>query len=270
MAGLNQPDEFAQARAEGPMLSPEVSVFWKPLRRMLEDGNPIDPVTILFYDVGDKRYLPFAAVSRTRGNRLILWPPSDARELGEFADGGAFPVHHVTLELSNGETHFTRYADDGQRIHDGRSWKLGADADGTRLWLIGAFAVELLERQVGALEQRVKMPTSDSQRRTDEYARYAASMTTVAINTPPLRGDCFVTVIHVLPESASIPEASVPSHFPMGSFWNNWIDGWPDGDKFPIVPTTVNVGGLNLLLFTASPLGRLKGVCYLANVVVRS
>ena len=266
MPELDQTESFEEARAGLPDVSPDVSVPWKPLRRLFEDGNPIDPVTVLFYDMGDGRRLPFACIAKTGRDRLILWPPSNALEPGEFADGHTFAVHHATLELSNGETHFTRFDANSRRIHDDRVWKLASFADGLRLWLIGAFSLALLEKQVGALEQEIRMPKTDSKRREEEFRRYRAQMTHVDVNTPPLRGDCFVTVIHLLPNSASFRGPVTPAHFPMGSFWNDWIDGWPNGDKFQIVPTGINVGGVNLLLLTASPLGRVKGACFLASV----
>ena len=91
-------------------------------------------------------------------------------------------------------------------------------------------------------------------------------MSRVTINTPPLRGDCFVTVIHLLPDSADFGGPVKPIHFPMGSFCNDWIDGWPDGDNFQIVPSAISVAGVNLLLLTASPLGCLRGACFLGSV----
>src|SRR5947208_3047169 len=113
MPDVDQGQSFNVARAGLPDIEPEASVFWKPLQRLFANGNPIDPVTILYYDLGEKGRLPFAAIGKTRGNRLILWPPSDARRPGEFASGDTFAMHHVTLELSSGETHFTNYATAG-------------------------------------------------------------------------------------------------------------------------------------------------------------
>ena len=139
MPEMDKTESFEEARAGLPNVSPDVSVFWKPLRRLFEDGSPTDPVTVLYYEVGNARRLPFATVTKTRGNRLILWPPSDALEPGEFADGSTFPIHHATLELSNGETHFTRFDADGQRTHEVRGWKLAPFGDGLKLWLIGGF-----------------------------------------------------------------------------------------------------------------------------------
>lgn len=266
MPDADQAGSFQEARRGLPDVSADVSVFWKPLRRLIQDGNPVDPVTVLFYDMRDGKKMPFLSIAKTRGNRLIVWPPSDALEQGEFADGCAFAVDHATLELSSGETHFTRFDATGQRIHENRGWTLASSEDGLKLWLIGAFRVALLEQQIGALEQDVRMPLGDSKRRGNEFRRYAAQMTRVAVSTPPLRGDCLVTVIHVLPDLASFRGPVKPAHFPTGSFWRDWIDGWPDGDIFQIAATGINVGGVNLILLTASPLGRLRAGCFLGGV----
>ena len=123
-----------------------------------------------------------------------------------------------------------------------------------------------MEQQAGALEQDVRMPKRDSERREEEFRRYAAQLRLVEVCTPPLRGDCLVTVIHLLRDPAGFRGPIKPAHFPMGSFWNDWIDGWMDGDSFQIVPTGVSVGGANLILLTAAPLGRLKDACFLGSV----
>jgi hypothetical protein len=263
MPDVDQEQSFEIARAGLPDIEPQVSVVWKPLQRLFGDGNPIDPVTILYYDLREKGRLPFAAIGKTRGNRLILWPPSDARQPGEFASGEAFAMHHITLEFSSGETHFTKYATATNRVHKDRGWRLGPVEGGLSMWLIAAFQTALLQKQAGALEQNIKMPTTDSTRRVEEFKRYAAEMSHVDVKTPSVRGDCFVTVIHLMDSAFRGPIE--PNNFPMGPFWNDWIDGWPDGDKFEIVPTGINVGGINLVLLTASPRGRLKGACFIGG-----
>jgi hypothetical protein len=266
MSDADRTESSEQERAGLPDVSPHVSVFSRPLQRLFQNGNPIDAVKVLFYNIGDGRHLPFAAISKTRGNRLVLWPPSDALEPGEFADGHTFAVDHATLELVNGKTHFTRFDENGQRVHEDRGWKLANFPDGLKLWLICAFRVDLLEKQVGAVEQGVWMPQTDSERREEEFRRYAAEMKCIDVSTPPLRGDCLVTVIHVMPDSAGFRGPITRDHFPMGSFWNDWIDGWPDGDCFQIVPTGINLAGVNLLLLSASPPGCLKGGCFVGSV----
>src|SRR3990172_6070693 len=130
MSDVEQPGSFEEDRAGLPDVSPDESVFWKPLHRLFHDGSPIDPVTVLSYQVGEGKCLPFAAITRTRGNRLVLWPPSDCLEPGEFTDGHTFPIHHATLELRNGETHFTRFDLNSQRVHEDRGWKLTTLHDG--------------------------------------------------------------------------------------------------------------------------------------------
>jgi hypothetical protein len=264
MSDPDQSNPFIVARAGLPDIDPRVSVVWKPLQRLFGDGNPIDPVTVLYYDLGNKRRLSFAAIGKTRGNRIILWPPSDASHPGTFASGDTFSIHHVTLELSSGETHFTRFSSAINRVHEDRGWTLGPTRDGLRMWLIAAFQTELLETQAGALEQDVRMPKTDSARRIEEFKRYAAQMSHADVKTPTVRGDCLVTVFLLMTDSAFHGPIQ-SAHFPMGKFWDEWIDGWPEGDNFQIVPTGINVSGVNLVMLTAAPPGRLKGACFLGS-----
>lgn len=103
------------------------------------------------------------------------------------------------------------------------------------------------------------------ERRLAEFKSYASQMTVVVVKAPQVRGDCLVTVIHLLADAPGSSGPFKPAHFPMGSFWQNWIDGWTDGDKFEIAPTKVSVGEVNLVLLTAAPLGRLNGECFIAG-----
>jgi hypothetical protein len=131
--------------------------------------------------------------------------------------------------------------------------------------MIGAFQVGYLEKQVGVVGGTIRMPKTDSKRREDEFRRYAAEMRSAVVVTPPLRGDCFVTCIYLLP-SADYQGPLDRSHFPMGKFWNDWIEDWPDGDRLQAAASIVTVGDVPLLLLTAAPLGRLRGACMLGSV----
>ncbi len=260
---MSESESPERPRNEKQAVSPDVSVYWKPLHRLLVDGRPAAPVTVLHYDSGNGKYLPFAAIEKTQANRLVLWPPSDARKPAEFVDGHTFPIQHVTLDLSNGRTHFTRFKANGRRCHEDRGWKLTCFEDGLRLWLIGAFCLDLLQQQVGLVQQRIKTPKTDAKRREEEFRRYAGQMARVVVRTPRVRGNFLVSVIHLPPVTFRGPVK--PSHFPMGRFWDDWIDGWPDGDSIDIAPTSINVSGVNLLLLTASPPGQLKAPCLLGS-----
>jgi len=166
--------------------------------------------------MGDGKRLPFAAIGKTQGNRLILWPPSDACVPGEFADGDTFAVHHLTLEISNDKTHFTPINPTTKDDRANRGWKLAPSQAGLRLWLIGAFRIALLEKQAGALEVEVRMPSTDTNRRVEQFERYAAEIKLVDVKTPPLRGDCLVTAILLLTDSV-LRGPIEPAHFPSSS-----------------------------------------------------
>lgn len=272
MNTTRQGETFEEARAGLPDISQELSVYWKPLYRLFDEGNPIDPVTILLYDLGPDRRLPFAALAKTRGNRLILWPPSHAHEAHEFAKGDAVPIHHVTLELSNGETHFTRFEpklehrSKSKRPKATHKWQLADFDDGLKLWMIGAFRSDYLEKQVGVVGGKIRAPKNDAKRREDEFRRYAEQLTVVPVATPLLRGDCYLTFIYLVPDARRFQGELDRSLLPIQAVWNDWIADWPDGDKFQALATQVTVGDVSLLIVTAAPLGRLKGVCMLGSV----
>jgi hypothetical protein len=64
---MDQTDSFDDVRAGLPDVSPDVSVFWKPLRLLLQEGKPVGPVTVLFHDAGDDRLLPDVSIAKTTG-----------------------------------------------------------------------------------------------------------------------------------------------------------------------------------------------------------
>jgi hypothetical protein len=267
MSETHQNQSFEEARAGLPDASPHHSVIWKPLHRLLNEGNPVDPVTVLCFDMGDGRLLPFSSLGMTRGNRLVLWPPSDERKPGTFADGYELPIHHVTLELGNGQTHFTHFERTGSRVHENRGWRLPPGDAGLRMWLIGAVQIAQLEMQAGALEMGVNMPASDSERRIDEYKRYFAKMKLTPVNAPALEGDFLITVMYLI--DGGLRRPIEPADFPVGACWNEWVDGSANGEPFAVVRTDISVSGVSLLLLTAGPPGRLKGGCFLGGAVRR-
>lgn len=265
MPDVEENQSFEVARAGLPDISQEMSVYWKPLYRLFDDGNPIDPVTILLYDLGAERRLPFAALAKTRGNRLILWPPTHAQEAHEFAKGDAIPLHHVTLELSNGETHFTRFGANGERVHEDRGWKLADFGGCLKLWMIGAFRADYLKKQVGVVGGTTRMPKTDSKRREAEFIQYAQRLTSVPVATPRLRSDCYLTFIYLVPDGRQFHGELDRSLLPIQGVWNDWFADWPDGDKFQALATQIIVEDVNLLLLTAAPLGRLTSACILGG-----
>jgi len=265
MADTDKAQPQGQSRPGHSDVPPERSIYCKPLDGLFRYGKPVDPVTILSYDLGNGQRRAFAALAKSRGNRLILWPPSDAREAWEFANGDVGAVHHVTLELSNGKTHFTRIDPNPNLRHDDRGWRLMDFGSGLKLWLICAFQVQELEKQVGVVGERIKSPRTDSNRRKEEFHRYAQQLRSVPVATPPLRGDCLVTSIYLLPD-VDFRGPFERSHLPIRSIWNNWVEDWPDGDRFAVAFSAMTIGDLPLGLATVSPLGRLRSTCILGSV----
>lgn len=257
--------DFERERAGLPDMSPHLSVFWKPLRKLLELGNPVDPVTVVYLDFGSQGRYPVFSVAKTQGNRLILWPPSDTRVAVQPSRGDSYFVHHITLELRDGTSHFTSYDSDGAAVHHSRNWRLRPIGDGNAsIWLLLAIQKSHLEAQAGALSVNTAFPTSDGPRREYEIKRFAQSMKHVPLVLPDLRGDSVALAVHVL-DSPPVDGTVDPRFFPMGPIWDHWYEDWLDGDRFQAGVSAADLGGKHLLVVATCPPGRLRAGCFIAG-----
>lgn len=255
--------EDGKPRANGCRVSPTVSVLWKPLARLLayKDGSELPPTTQLFLDSDAGVALPFVAVQKTRRNRLILWPPTDASTPARLSDGTSFPIDHVTLELkddiSKARTHLTHFGANATREHSDREWALADCEGGSKGWLAIGVPIRILECQLGLVEENVRWPACDRERREREFERYRDQMTLATLKTPPIQGNYLFVVIHLLPDGASISSVTT-RNFPLNGLRDS-IDEWsPTNSGIPVTKRTINIGGTTLAILTAGPPGRLR------------
>lgn len=233
------------------------SIFWKPLHRLLTEGAPASAVTFLCYDFGDERKLPFAAICKTRGNRLILWTPASSDEPATASDGDQFKIHHATLELASGQTHLTHFWRLGDREHRSRRWKLSPPDHGVQLWLIACAKISFLAGQLGECHATVPLPLTDSARRLREFTKYVKESLLLPVKAPPARGDYVLSVIG-LGAPHTVDETTVMIPFPMGDFWGKCVAGWPADGGFDVITTKVIIEDTPLAVQTACPPGRIR------------
>jgi hypothetical protein len=77
----------------------DASVFFRPLRQLIDSGKPLPPITTVAFAPTEHGPLPFGAFARTKKNRLIFWPVPPA-DLELYKDNGQpLTVDHLTLEF---------------------------------------------------------------------------------------------------------------------------------------------------------------------------
>lgn len=235
------------------------SLWFRPLRQLVEDGKPLPETTILAFGPLPEGDLPFGAICRTHRQRVVFWSalPRGLRLFGD--ERVAVVTDHVTLELPSGKTHATSYEESGASKHHRRGWRLeNVGETGLALWFSLLVRRCVLEEQHRAVERNVRVPRSDRDRREAEFRKYAQQLRFQPVRIPPGGDTCsfFYFAIYLERSEQSHPELP-PGLSQLGSFPDGLVRGWPDNSRIALQPMRFALGDLRLLFVTAAPPGEL-------------
>ncbi len=198
-------------------------------------------------------------LTQTEKNRLIFWPilPSG---MNMICDGETIDVlDHITLEFPSEKIHMTAYDANGQPIHGARAWRTHhfSDCD-LSLWFTLLIRVSILHQQDMAVQRRVKMPTKDKGRRTNEFIRYVHKLCITNISLPTIGAeyDYIYFGFYLAPDSIKTDQLP-PSILPADSSMDSQIAGWPIGNKFQISVSRLTFGQRTFCVAAACPPGKL-------------
>lgn len=233
------------------------SFVLRSLRFLFEDGKSLPQMNTLWFPTGDGGQLPFGIVTCTDAGRLVFWPPlpTDIPMLSEDGEKGV--TDHVTLELSNGQSHVTSFNGCGTRRHFRRGWGLHEiPGSGLAQWFTFLVPWHVVERQDLVLEVSVRSPTSDQERRLEEFRKYAAEGRQQLVSLPPERLGDYVYAVFYLCTGDKLDLPRVQDTFLCNIDSN--VTGFSDGTFFSIFPTLIQVGPIRLLVAAATPPGKAK------------
>jgi hypothetical protein len=239
------------------------SVFWRPLRSLFEErGQLPGDGRVLWYGVSPERWLPFARLNGNKDRSLILWPAVPPGSSIAATDKGQQPLDHITLDLRNSrnpKSHVTGFDAHGKRCRDPRKFRLRRTPEsGAALWCICAFRWTVLEQQCGEFERIARVPKRDEHRLEDEFIEDGRRVTEhpLLLAIPAPRGDYAVSAFYVL--RANAPDWFSSKAFPMGSLWDEEVEGWADRDHFDVALGAVEIESIRVGIATACPPGHLK------------
>lgn len=247
-------------------LGADSSVWLRPLRYLFEHGKPLPPVRILAFHHNHLGDLPFGAVALTRNNRVIFWPilPKGPGRVTSGSEMGM--IDHLTLELPSERMHVTSFDQVGKRIHhiasdlgQGAAWRLQKIDDfGSALWFTMVVRISVLQDQDKVVQRLVKMPTSDAERRTQEFVDYARQFTCVIVPLPPSHENAdFVYCAVYFVSNPEHPPTITTKNFLVGDPHLE-ADGWPEDDLLGVQPMIVTMEDVHFLIATSCPPGRLR------------
>lgn len=240
--------------------APNHSPLIRPLRQLFDEGKPAGNVIVIGYEFSANRRLPMAALCARKDHSVVLWPALPPNVSALRVGDAEVPFDHVTLDLRNERTHITGFDPGGNRQRSDLAKRLGDPSEtGARLWFWFAIRTSVLDQQCGEFEGEFHEPERrDKGRREQEYRDYAQRILERLefLPVPTPLGDYVVTAFYLLPQRR--PDWMTPKSLPMGSFWNDEIDGWPDGSRFDVSSAAIELDSINIGIATACPSGRLR------------
>lgn len=199
-------------------------------------------------------------LTQTEKNRLVFWPilPSG---VSVFCDGmGVDDLDHITLEFPSEKIHVTAYNANGEPIHVASAWRTHhfPECD-LALWFTLLVRVSILRQQDTAVQRLVKMPTTDKERRTNEFVLYTRNLAFSNISLPPDKAGYDYMYFGLFLTSGSItPDQLPPSILPTDSSMESQIEGWLDKEVFQAAVTPLPFGQWTICVATACPPGLLR------------
>lgn len=235
------------------------SLWLRPLRQLLKDGKPVGKAIVLTVSLTEQQRLPLGVLSQTKANRIIFWPTLP-RNIRIACAGETIDVFdHVTLELPSEKIHVTAYNNNGQAIHKRRAWRVHHFSDCTLiLWFMLLVRISILRQQDMAVQRRVKMPTTDKDRRVNEVSRYTNTLAFRNVILQPCdKQDDFIYCAFYLAPGSFTKDQFSPSVVHTNSLVSE-IEGWSDGNQFHTVISLLKLGQQTICLATSCPPGRLR------------
>lgn len=236
------------------------SLWFRPLRQLLEDRKPLPRTTILTFELSDNLNLPFGALCITKKKRVVFWPALP-KELKLFDEGNTTRVtDHITLESPSGKIHTTGYLNDGSSEHHRKMWQLKKFKDNNYAqWFIFCIRKSVLENQENSPEREISMPSKDSKRRLDEFHKYTQQLIIQPIKTPTTNNNIqyFCTAIYIKRDHNK-QNSITQDMFTLPNLPEGVIENLPTNELVPCEQTPFTIGDQNFIIVTTTPPGTLK------------
>ncbi|OHB83609.1 MAG: hypothetical protein A2Z38_05325 [Planctomycetes bacterium RBG_19FT_COMBO_48_8] len=259
MDNILRNDDISRLFREHDNIGSDSSLWFRPLRQLFKDGKPVGQAIVLTISPTEQQRLPLGILAQTKNNRIIFWPilPRDIKIA--CADEKIDIFDHITLELPSEKIHVTAYDTSGQVIHKKRAWRLHQFANcPLALWFTLLVRFSILRQQDMAVQRRVKMPTTDEERRANEINCYISNLKFLNVSLPhcDIQHDYACCVLYLAAESFT-KDQFPPSVVPTNSLASE-IEGWPDGNQFHVMVSLLKLGQRTICLATSCPPGRLR------------
>ena len=259
-------DRIGKFFHESGDLGAESSLWFRPLRQLLQQGKPVGPMIVLTFSGADTQAYPFGVLTHTEKGRIVFWPvlPTNADMVA--ADGKIGVIDHITLELANEKTHVTAYDAAGRPSRCGatdfghsQSWRICRfEGSGLAVWFTLLVKWSVLLHQETAVQRCVRAPTpAEAERLKQVFASHAARLKFVDFPLPLRSGtpEYVYCVIYFITDPNRI---KLTSDIFLHGHVDSVVDGWPEGNEFEIQPKNLLYEQTQFVIATACPPGTMR------------
>lgn len=189
------------------------TIWFRPIRTLLDDGIPAMQITYLMIDVDSDKAYPIGALCKTKRDRLIFWPLLTTKLKSETEKEEL--IDHVTLEIASSRSHSTGY-EKTEAWHSDREWKLTpVEKYPLKFWFANGVDWNTIRHEPVRAEVWVSTPKSDEARRKDELKNYASKiiLKRLPIPTRPQAEAFLLSYLYLLEGdlgSAKLPDPLFP------------------------------------------------------------
>lgn len=148
------------------------TIWFRPIRTLLDSGVPAMPITYLLIDVATDRSHPIGALCKTERDRLIFWPLLTTRSRSAVRPEEL--IDHITLELASGRTHRTGYGVQGSWHDHLKSKIVPVDTHPLSFWFANGVDWNTIRHEPLQAQAWAKTPKADEERRKEEFKRFAS------------------------------------------------------------------------------------------------
>lgn len=260
-------EDIAKLFRENDDFGAQSSLWFRPLRQLLERGKPTGAMTVLAFRRAEAAAYPFGVLTHTKKNRIVFWPVFPTNMEMVAVDGKIDIIDHVTLELPSEKTHFTAYdaagkplrrsaADFGHR----QAWRLQRfEGHGLAVWFTILVRWSVLLEQDTAVQRCIHTRTAaEAEHIKQAFTRHAAQLNVIDVPLPSGENSPEYVYCTVYLVTDPDREINLTTDIFLHGDIDSEVDGWPDGKIFEIQPMKLRYEQTQFVIATACPPGRMR------------
>jgi hypothetical protein len=227
--------EVQRLLRERDSLGTDSSLWLRAFRQLIKEGKPIGKLLGLTIPISDDKRMPVGMLNLTDNDRLVFWPVLPRRPCAVLNKPRVKLPDHITVEFPSEKVHVTSYASSGRPIHVRDCWRSAPLQPDIRLLFAFLVRMSVVADQDVLIGRKCPTPSSDRDRRTQEFAKCAARVTLQELPVPGNAAEKHYAYLAFYSVPQLMTAEMLSSSLLPKNAADGMVTGWPDHVEFPII-----------------------------------